>query len=727
MDMEDLPRGHKRRNWWIWSRLALTALALAALSTFLLSFPLFPSGRLVLEEGDIAPQDVRAPRRITYESTIRTAEQRELAEAAVAPVYTEPDSDLARQQLERTHHVLDYLSSVRADTFATPAQRRAWVLAVPELADLPTDTADTLLTLPEESWDRVKSEVINAVTETMRRGVREDFIEEARQGVSSLVGLDLSTEEEMVTTALAQRLITANSFYDEAATQAAREQAREAVSPILVSLEAGEVIVREGERVTALDVEALQRLGLQQPRIRWTQVAGRGALSILGLAFLGLLLAHFQPDVLQEGRKALLLSLLLAFFLFLARVMIPDRTVLRFLFPGPALAMLATVTLGPSVGVGTSILLGGAAGMIGDDPLELAVYVTAGGLVASLALRQVDRPAVLFRASLFVALAHMAVVASFRLQGEQINPVETALHLLISAANGLISASLALGGLFLIGPLFDIITTFRLIELSRPDHPLLQRLLREAPGTYHHSLMVANLAEQAAEAIGADPLLTRVGAYYHDIGKISRPYFFIENQMEGVNPHERLDPYTSVEIIASHVQDGLELARRYRLPARVRAFIPEHHGTNRASFQYERAVELAGDPELVNEADFRHRGPKPQSRETALTMLADGCEAAVRAGRPTSLEELAEIVHGVFNLVLMNGQLDECPITIRELNIARESFISTLKGIFHPRIQYPEPAPNYRAGAKRAEELLAKTAEAMEGWQANRSGCDREL
>lgn len=680
------------RRWWVWGRLVLVALVLVTLSTFLLSFPLFPSSRLTIEVGDVAPRDIRAPRRISYESVILTAQQQRLAEEAVEPVYTAADADRARQQLERTRQVLDYLTSVRADPLANAAQRRAWVLAVPELADprLSPDIVDGLLTLTDESWGRVQLEILNLVAETMRRGVREGFLEEAREEVKSLVGLDLSAEEAAVTTALAQRLIVPNSFYDEAATQAARERAREEVSPALVSFEADEVIVREGQRVSATHLEALQELGLHQPRTRWTDIAAQGALATAGILFLGLFLLRFQADVLREGRKLLLLSLLLALFLFLARLMVPDRTVLRYLFPAPALAMLATAMLGPPVGTVVSVLMGVSVGLIGDNSLELAVMVAAGGLAATLTLDRVDRPGALFRAALFVALAHGAVLMGFRLPLQRPDWAETALHLAVAAGNGLVSASLALGGLFFLGPLFDIITTFRLIELSRPDHPLLQRLLREAPGTYHHSLMVANLAEQAAEEIRADPLLVRVGAYYHDVGKIARPYFFIENQADGLNPHERLDPYTSVEIITGHVRDGMELARRYRLPARVRAFIPEHHGTIRAGFQYERALELTGDPQRVNESDFHHQGPKPQSKETALVMLADGCEAVVRAHRPATPEELAEAVGAVFDRVLSSGQLDECPITMRELNIVRMSFISTLKGVFHPRIRYPE-------------------------------------
>ncbi|MGD1996177.1 MAG: hypothetical protein PVH62_05315, partial [Anaerolineae bacterium] len=411
--MERVFRERRLQRWWAWGRLVLMALVLAVLTTLALSFPLFPFGRLVLEEGDVAPRDIRAPRRITYQSAIRAAEQRRLAEEAVEPVYTVPDSELARQQLERTRQVLDYLVSVRADSFATPAQKRAWVLAVPELSDLTSTVVERLLTLSEESWGRVQLETLNVVAEMMRRGVREGSVEEARQEVPSLVGLDLSAEEATVTTALSQRLITVNSFYDEEATQAERARARDEVSPVLLTFEAGEVIVREGERVSALDLEALRRLGLQQSRTRWTDVFAYAVLAIPGIVLLGLFLAHFQTDVLWEGRKLVLLAVLLAFFLLLALMMIPERTVLRYLLPVPSLAMLLTATLGAPAGAAVSVYMGGVVGLMGDHSLEMATYATAGGLMATLSLQKADRPGALFRSALFVALAHMAVLAGF--------------------------------------------------------------------------------------------------------------------------------------------------------------------------------------------------------------------------------------------------------------------------------------------------------------------------
>ncbi|MBC7317037.1 MAG: HDIG domain-containing protein, partial [Chloroflexi bacterium] len=213
--------------------------------------------------------------------------------------------------------------------------------------------------------------------------------------------------------------------------------------------------------------------------------------------------------------------------------------------------------------------------------------------------------------------------------------------------------------------------------------------LIKAPGTYHHSIVISNMAERAAEAIGADTLLTRVGSYYHDIGKTLQPYFFTENQTEGENPHDALDPRTSAEIIISHVTKGLELAEKAKLPDKVRAFIPEHHGTTLVTYFYRRANQEA-DGQEVDEAHFRYPGPKPQSKETAIVMLADSVEAWSRANRPATQAEMERLVRQVINDRLVSGELDECDLTLKDLDRIRESFISVLQGIYHPRIQYPE-------------------------------------
>jgi putative nucleotidyltransferase with HDIG domain len=262
-----------------------------------------------------------------------------------------------------------------------------------------------------------------------------------------------------------------------------------------------------------------------------------------------------------------------------------------------------------------------------------------------------------------------------------------------SVASGVflaVPAILSSLGFFLVGSWLGNRTYGQLHELARLNQPLLQQLLRRAPGTYHHSLMVANLAEQAAERIGADGLLARVGAYYHDVGKMVRPNFFVENQLDGNNGHDRLDPRTSAQIIISHVNDGLDLAKEYHLPHAVQAFIPEHQGTGLVKYFYHQACKQADTPACVDEADFRYPGPKPQTRETAIVMLADSCEAAVRAAQPPSTGEIDKIVQRITDDKLISGELDECSLTGRDLDQIRHAFVQMLHGVFHPRIQYPQ-------------------------------------
>ncbi len=327
-------------------------------------------------------------------------------------------------------------------------------------------------------------------------------------------------------------------------------------------------------------------------------------------------------------------------------------------------------------------------------------YVLTGSLVGALKLRRGDRLANYAWASVFVMAANLAVVVVFRVAADNWD-WQGILELgIASLINSLAAITVTTLGLYLISMLFGIMTPLQVLELSRPTHPLLRQLLLKAPGTYHHTLIVSNMGERAAEAIGADALLTRVGAYYHDVGKTIRPYFFVENRTESMDPHARLDPLTSAQIIVTHVKDGIDLARKYRLPQRIIDFIPEHQGTAVVSYFYHQAQQQAASPDAVDEAPFRYPGPRPRSRETAITMLADVVEATVRARHPTSIQELDQIVAESIRRRLLSGQLDECPLTAADLNAIRGAFVDVLRGLHHPRIAYPgDPQPTSPAPA----------------------------
>jgi putative nucleotidyltransferase with HDIG domain len=403
-----------------------------------------------------------------------------------------------------------------------------------------------------------------------------------------------------------------------------------------------------------------------------------------------LYVARFFPELGERPRQVLLVGLLFVAFLLAARLMVPGRTVLPFLFPAAALSLLLTVFTGPHLAMTMGVALAILVGYIGGNSLELTVYMALGGILAPLAVGTGERLNQFFWAGLAVALANIGVLLVFRLQDPALDPLGLAQLLAACLLNGAISASLTLAGFFMLGGVFDMTTSLQLIELARPDHPLLQFILRNAPGTYQHSLQVANLAEQAAERIGCNAMLTRVGALYHDCGKALHPQFFVENQLDGLNIHDTLGPEESARIIIGHIRDGMEMARRYRLPTAVRNFIPEHHGTQRTVYQYTRAVQAAGgDPAAVDADLFVYPGPRPQSKETALLMLADGCEARARSERPKSEADINRLVKSVMEDRQATGQLDDTGLTVRDLSLIRESFVSTLKGVFHPRLEYP--------------------------------------
>ncbi|GAB4538596.1 MAG: HDIG domain-containing protein [Anaerolineae bacterium] len=671
-------------------RALLVGLLFVILSSLILVFPIpLISGDEQLKAGDVAQRDVLAPQRITYVSQIHTEQARAQAEAAVAEVYDPPNTQIARQQVARAREIFDYLESVRADSYASPDEKRQLVAAVEDLT-LSENVLDILLNADGNTWSVIKSETISVLNQAMRAEIRPNQLSAARRRVPTLLNLDVSDEAATVIVAIVNDLIQPNTFVNEERTNEERRLARESVQPFVVTYEKDQRILRAGDLVGPDDIEALEALGLQQPAFDLYDLVGDVAFIALAGLVIGLYMLRFRPRFLEQPRYLWLLFLLLLFFVTLVRLMVYGHTILPYLFPMAALSIMLAVLIEVQLSMLVTVLMGLIIGYVAEGTLELTTYAVMGGLVGIFSLGRVDRVNRLLWSGVYVSLMNVAIVVIFR---TPINNLDSmGLLQLISAgvANGVFSASLTVLGFFLAGNFLGITTSLQLHELARPTQPLLRQLLLRAPGTYHHSLMVSNLAEQAAERIGADALLTRVGAYYHDVGKTVRPYFFVENQMNGMNVQNRLDPRTSAQIIISHVKDGIELARKHRVPRDVRAFIPEHQGTGLIKYFYHQALEEADDPSLVDEDDFRYPGPKPQSRETAIVMLADSCEAAVRATHPTSVEEIDKVVRRVINEKLTSGELDECDLTTRDLDQIRSAFVEMLHGQFHPRIRYPE-------------------------------------
>jgi cyclic-di-AMP phosphodiesterase PgpH len=383
---------------------------------------------------------------------------------------------------------------------------------------------------------------------------------------------------------------------------------------------------------------------------------------------------------------------------------ISGRPGLSFVVPTAAAGILLAILLDAGVATMVTIViavLGGAMYETGSQ-LEYATYILVGGLAGIIAIRRGDRLQVFVQAGLAVAVANVLVVSTFALLGQ--HDTRGLLELIgASIASAAGSAVAAVGTFAVLGNLFGIMTVFQLLELANPSQPLLRRLLVETPGTYHHSLMVGNLSERAAEAIGADPLLTRVAAYYHDVGKLANPLAFIENQAGGENIHDQLDAEVSAQILKQHVADGIDIAYQSKLPKALIAFIPQHHGTAVMSYFHARAKEAAAAPfgglqteegasaaAKVDERKFRHAGPKPQSREAALIMLADGVEASVRSLSSRDEPAIRAMVARIIEERLADGQFDECDLTLRDIERIREAFIGQLLGMYHQRVAYPQ-------------------------------------
>jgi putative nucleotidyltransferase with HDIG domain len=647
------------------------------------------SGQLQLSEGQVAPYDIVAPRQITYESQILTERARERAAQNVQDQYDTPDGRVRRQQVDRAQEVMEFMTIVRADEYAAEALKTDYLLSIPDVPLTP-DLADQTLALSADEWKRAVDEVPATLDRMMREEIRESNLGAYQRRVSAQLASDLSEPAATVVGELVRSLLRPNSLLNQARTDELRERARNDVPVQSVALERNEIIVRAGDVATSENVEALTQIGLLQDQWNWWTTARGLAVTLALIGVIGGILYQLRPDTLTNVQEYSMLVMLVVVWLMAAKFMIVPHDWLPYLYPLAALGMLVAVMIDLRVAVAIILGFSLVAHYLAPTNTLLAVYLCLGSLAGAIVLGRAERLTAFLWSGVAVAVVNWLCVAAFRLPFDDFTTARLIqLHVVIFI-NGGLSASVAMIGYLVLGNIFGITTSLQLTELSRPTHPLLRQLLLKASGTYHHTIVVSNLAERAAAAIGADAFLARVGAYYHDIGKTVRPYFFAENIVDSASPHDKLDPLTSAQIIISHVSDGIDLANKYHLPMRIQDFIREHHGTTLVKYFYVQAEREAGENEEVNPADFSYLGPSPRSKETAILFLADLCEAAVRAVRPATREELETLVNRLIDERVAEGQLSDSNLTFRELQMIKEVFLQVLQGVHHPRIQYPE-------------------------------------
>ncbi len=664
---------------WPLGRLALGALFWALLCALLLGYDRYP-GRLLLHAGDKSPRDVIASRTTRYVDPEETQRLREEAADRTAPVYRTLSDALteAETQLRRAFDALEQAASVSSaevqQAFPKVSQAALSWVAVRSPEEREQMRQNALRLLREEMATSIsdRAESLGAARAHVRQAARR-FKPAFAAG---LIGASVAAA------------LRPNRAVDPRATELRRQMAFGQVKEVERTLRAGDIVLLKGQQVAPHHLAMLRALGLSSP---W---GGEGSgktpalvlLALLGVVFLGVSARQFSPSTYRQPWRFALLGLIVcgSIFLFHLFLLVLPNPGMLFL---PAATLAIAVLLSPHLALAAAVVQAALAGLNGNLSLPLVLPLLGSCLTAVLCAGYIWPPSRLLRGCLLLAGVNVVLIgAAGTLAG--LPGRELGQQAAFAFGYGIFAPLLALAGILLLERPFDIASQVRLLELCNPREPLLRRLQVEAPGTYYSSVVVANLAEGACQSLGADALLARVGALYHDIGKLRRPALFAENQalLGTENAHSQLCSSLSALIILAHVRDGMEMARRQGLPRSLQRIIEEHHGTTLVSYFYHQARAS----QAVTEEKYRYAGRRPRSKESAVVMLADAAQAAAKSLPEPSSEKLAAVVQQIISDRLQDGQLEDCDLSFRDLTLISQSFHRSLQGIYlHTRVEYP--------------------------------------
>jgi len=664
-------------------------LVFCLLMTLIISFQNFLFQQVV--ENGISKKDIIAQKTITVEDTRRTEQRRKEVAQKVDPILTVTEDDFIKNNLSSLQNSIikirqkdkdlnvkrEELSLLFDDEDGNKANVVYYLLKIPD---------DTLKTL----FDKSNITLMNVLS----AGIAEKDVE--RHVLKGLIRHHLPSEtsryQGTMISSLLEQVIVPNLVVDEFATEIARKNAQNAVKPYEVTFEKGDKILFEGEPVTKLKRDALRVAGYNLVELNWQGLLGIFLVTVFSALIFVFYKNKFEKNLSNNQLMVVaILSLILAFI----TVALPTGFS-PYILPFPAFIIIVSIFTTPNVAFVASTLLLSIITLGMHYDIQFMTSFTLLNLVASIFMLNINftRRFDLIKAGVYIACTGTLFVASIYMLEKFLIDVENVLIIRDASfvfLNGILSSMVALGFLPILESIFKIVTPYGLAELADHNQPILKRLQMEAPGTYHHSLMVANLCEAAAEAIGANPILAKVGAYYHDIGKLKRPLFFVENQSQfGIeNPHKKLNSRLSKMVVTAHTKDGVDIAKEYHLPPIINDFILQHHGDSLASYFYNQAIKEEG-AENVKEEQFRYSGPKPQTKEAAILMIADAVEAAVRAMKASTTEEIEAIINKIIDERVNDNQLSECPLTLADLKTIATTFTRLLRGNQHDRIKYHE-------------------------------------
>ena len=657
-----------------------------------------------LRVGAISHVTVDATKDIVDEVT--TEEKRNAAAETVEPSYRfqqgvkEEVLSSLDQAFQELRTVQQYGLTLRSDSNQNIRSTRPfsedeidYALTLLNTLDLNRTQLTTLMRIDTNSFEEMVSTVTVAVENSLNTTIREGQVSQSIMTIQQIVGykLDVSLTQNIIPTVL-RSCIKPNMIIDEEATGEAKQKAIDAVEPVIYLQ--GQNIIREGDRITHSQVEMLRSLGLlNDNHYDYSVYRGAVILTILSFICLLMLLRLLMKDVLKDIRKlaVILIILVLCFGFASLATLLPSL----YIIPIALGMILGTVLIGYRAGlvmtVPLALLFAGITSVCSTttfyDVFLIISITLSGGIATVWFLKGRPQRVRVLLSGLIAALFSLIMIAGVKLltADETLDLIHTGVWAL---AGSLLSGVLAVALQPVFEGIFHLATPSRLLEITNPNQPLMKRLMLEAPGTYHHSIIVANLAESAADKIGANAYLARAGAYYHDIGKLKRPGYFSENQ-RGRNPHENTDPYVSAAILTAHTRDGALIAQKNHLPPEVQDIILQHHGVTPVMFFYHKALQMS-DGKHVDINDFRYAGPKPQTREASVVMLADTIEAAVRSMKDPTPKGIDQFIERLIRGKLEDGQLSDCQLSLRDIDQICSAFSGILKGVYHERIEYPK-------------------------------------
>ena len=687
-------RKKENKKLFLWCALFFAAL-LGVLTIY------FVSTREELSVGQVSGSDVQANRYMTVEDKTATKAKEDLALENFEDIYTLNLDDYNNMTLASVSNFFNVVEDIvfgevpadidgeHIDSYKVSELKSKSSI---ELSD--ADWYD-LTTYSREDFNNLNHDALAILSQVMVNsgGVAEENLAQAKNAILAEINNNYTATKLDVLEELFNDIpYYATLKVDTEATETAKAKILATVTPVYRTILKGEMIVSKGQVITEEQYDILDLMGYAD-EVNISKIAG--SLAIILLVLLGITIIYMRTFCKDKYRdlgymQILMLTVLVLVILdelILSVTVSPSADIsaqIGFLLPSAMGTMLVATLFNPNMAVFFNGIFAIFAGILTGD-VQFVLLSLISGMVGAIGIIRLTERSDLYKTALYIALINVIAIGAWGILNRTIWDVIW-VGMLFGILNGVFSAVLTLGLLPLIESMFGVTTSIKLLELSNPNQPLLKKLILEAPGTYHHSVMVGNLGEAAAEAVGADGLIVRVGAYYHDIGKIKRPYFFTENQFNGENPHDKISPTLSALIITSHVKDGVEMATEAKLPPMIIDMIAQHLGNSLISYFYQKAKET---DEEVREEDYRYEQPKPQTKEAAILMMADTVEAAVRSKTGATPGQIEGFIRTLIKGKLNDGQFDECDLTFKDLDKIAETFGRVINGIYHKRIEYP--------------------------------------